>query len=259
MARIRSPLRDKAFEIYKENNGNIKTKDIAKLLNIDSRQISTWKSLDKWDIKLGFKRNKPGGQKGNNNAKGNKGGSGTKGNLNALKHGNYCDASKFLDKGFLAKYIPTATKKIIKGVIDEGVSTLDIMWDNIILLYISIIRAQKIMYVKNQNDLTKELKRSKVKNKNRATEKTNSSESEEEYEYELQFAWDKQERFIKTQSIAMKNLNSMIKDYEELLNKNWNMASEEQRIRIEVLKSKLNNNDSSKQGENIMIVDDIDD
>lgn len=52
MARARSPNRDKAFEIYKEHNGNIKLKDIAEQLQVKDTQIRKWKSQDKWDDKL---------------------------------------------------------------------------------------------------------------------------------------------------------------------------------------------------------------
>ena len=166
--------------------------------------------------------------------------------MNNLKHGEYCDPSKFLDKGFLAKYIPAATKNIIKGVLENGVTHLDMLWDNIVLLYSSIIRSQKIMYVKNQDDITK------VKTK----EAYGENSSTEEWEY--QFAWDKQEKFIKSQSSAMKTLNSMVKDYEELLHKNWDLATEEQKLRIEVLKEKLNKDDTSGINNRVQIVDDID-
>lgn len=52
MARARSPNRDKAFEIYKEHNGNIKLKDIAEQVQVKDTQIRKWKSQDKWDDKL---------------------------------------------------------------------------------------------------------------------------------------------------------------------------------------------------------------
>ena len=59
------------------------------------------------------KGNKGGAPKGNKNAVGNKGGAPI-GNLNNLQHGNYYDPTKHLEKDFLKKYIPTATKNIIK-------------------------------------------------------------------------------------------------------------------------------------------------
>ncbi|EHK2402053.1 terminase small subunit [Clostridium perfringens] len=52
MARARSPNRDKAFEIYKNHDGNIKLIDIAKELKIKDSQIRKWKSQDNWDEKL---------------------------------------------------------------------------------------------------------------------------------------------------------------------------------------------------------------
>ncbi|PVE16832.1 phage portal protein [Clostridium perfringens] len=52
MARVRSPNRDKAFEIYKDHDGDIKLIDIAKELNIKDSQIRKWKSQDNWDEKL---------------------------------------------------------------------------------------------------------------------------------------------------------------------------------------------------------------
>lgn len=237
--------KEEAFKLFKDSGGKITSKEIAEKLDISVNTINSWRAKEKW-------RNKIKGQfePGNKKAVGH---GAPKGNLNRLKHGEYCDPSKFLDKGFLAKYIPAATKSIIKGVLENGVTHLDMLWDNIVLLYSSIIRSQKIMYVKNQNDLTKELKRSKIKTKTRETEKTATTEDEKEFEYELQFAWDKQERFIKSQSSAMKTLNSMVKDYEELLHKNWDLATEEQKLRIEKLKldiSKITGEENTDKNKN---------
>lgn len=240
MGKSRSPNRDKAFKIYRDSDGTILIKDIATTLNEKVSNIYAWKRNDNWDKKL-----KRGAPKGNKNAIGNKGGA-PKGNLNALKHGEYCDSSKFLDKGFLQKYIPAATKNIIKGAVDENISAVDILWCNIMFLYASIVRSQKIMYVKNHDDLTKELKK-------QSWGKTGSEE------YELQFAWDKQERFIKAQASAMNTLNKMINDYEVLIHKNWDLATEEQKTRIEVLKNKISQNDYNSTTEGIQVVDDIDD
>ena len=235
---VRDPLRDEAFKLFRNSKWKMTSKEIAEKLNKSVNTINSWRNKDEWSKKL-----KGGAPRGNSNAKGH---GAPKGNLNNLKHGEYCDPSKFLDKGFLAKYIPAATKNIIKGVLENGVTHLDMLWDNIVLLYSSIIRSQKIMYVKNQDDITK------VKTK----EAYGENSSTEEWEY--QFAWDKQEKFIKSQSSAMKTLNSMVKDYEELLHKNWDLATEEQKLRIEVLKEKLNKDDTSGINNRVQIVDDID-
>ena len=52
MARVRSPARDKAFEIYKENNGNIDLVEIAEILSISPGTVRGWKAKDKWSDKI---------------------------------------------------------------------------------------------------------------------------------------------------------------------------------------------------------------
>lgn len=96
MSRIRSPNRDKAYQIYKEKGGNITNKELAELLNESEKTISSWKNRDKWNAvndkkDCSNKENtakKRGGQKGNQNAKGNNGGAPLS-NENNLKHGIY--------------------------------------------------------------------------------------------------------------------------------------------------------------------------
>ena len=57
-----------------------------------------------------------------------------------------------------------------------------------------------------------------------------------EERWEVQQAWDKQATFLKAQARAQAELRSLIKQYDEMLHKNWDMATEEQRNRIELLK-----------------------
>ncbi|USG65176.1 terminase small subunit [Brevibacillus ruminantium] len=52
MARARDPNRDKAFEIWKQSNGEIKLKDIADQLGISEGTVRGWKNKDKWDEQL---------------------------------------------------------------------------------------------------------------------------------------------------------------------------------------------------------------
>ena len=52
MARARSPARDEAFEIYKNNNGNIDLVEIAKILSLSPGTVRGWKAKDKWDSEL---------------------------------------------------------------------------------------------------------------------------------------------------------------------------------------------------------------
>ena len=47
---------------------------------------------------------------------------------------------------------------------------------------------------------------------------------------------------MKAQARAQSELRSLIKQYDEMLHKNWDMATEEQKARIEVLKQKSKEN-----------------
>lgn len=166
MARVRSPNRDKAFEIYKESSGNIANREIAKILDISEKTISGWKVKDKWNEKINgvlqtekrstpLKRNK-GGQPGNKNA------TGPPGNKNAEKF------------GFFSKHLPKETLDLVKEISEK--SQLDILWEQITIQYAAIIRAQQIMYVENKEEMIKELK------------KHETNEFGEKIEYEFQFA-----------------------------------------------------------------------
>ncbi|HHD2801122.1 TPA: phage terminase small subunit [Clostridium perfringens] len=216
---------DEAFKLFQESNGHITSQKIADKLGVKLSQVKYWRKKFKWKDKLNKNRGAP---LGNKNALGNKGGGAPEGNLNNFKHGNYIDESKFLSKKFLAKYMPKATSKIIDDIEDSGINSLDILWINITTQLAAIIRSQKIMHVKSKNDLTKVLK------------KETCGENSYSKEYELQFAWDKQANFLQAQSKAMKTLEGLINSYEKLLNTNWDLASEEQKTRVEKLKAEVN-------------------
>lgn len=250
MGKARSPNRDKAFEIYKEHDGKITPKEIAELLGEKAVNIYSWKKNDEWNFKL---NGKVGAPKGNKNAIGNKGGA-PKGNLNNLQNGDYYDPTKHLEKSFLKKYLPMATRKIIEGVSESGMNSLEILWANIQLQLAAIFRSQKIMDVKNKNEMIKELKKTKVQSELQKdnTGKKVPVEIYKEEEYEFQFAWDRQATFLNSQSKAMTTLQNMISKYEDLLHKNWDLASEEQKLRVEKLKAEISK--GTKKNEPIEIV-----
>lgn len=52
MPRARDPNRDKAYEIWKQHNGEITNRAIAEQLNVPEKTISAWKSRDKWNAVL---------------------------------------------------------------------------------------------------------------------------------------------------------------------------------------------------------------
>ena len=131
-----------------------------------------------------------------------------KGNQNAKKH------------GFFSKYIPQETLEIM-GMLEEK-KPADLIWDQIMIQYAAIIRAQQIMYVESKNEIIKELK--KVKNGENFSEK----------EWEFQFAWDRHATFLNAQSRAMSELRSLIKQFNELATED-----DERRLKLELLQAQI--------------------
>lgn len=215
MARVRSPNRDKAFEIYKEHAGNIDLVEIAQILNTSPGTVRGWKNKDAWEEKLKgtFRINKERSKKNKGGQPGNKNATGPPGN----KH-----AEKF---GFFSKYLPEETRELIEEI--QTKDEIDILWEQISIQYAAIIRAQRIMYVKDKNEIIKELK------------KEESSEYGQKTEWEFQFAWDRQATFLNAQSRAMSELRSLVKQYDSMVNNNLELVTEEQRLRIEKLKAEV--------------------
>lgn len=98
MPRHRSPLRDKARELWIESGCQIALKEIAGQLGVADSQIRKWKLQDKWEEppkgnvpnrnRKVTKRPKGGAPVGNKNAKGNIGG-GPYGNKHAVTTGEH--------------------------------------------------------------------------------------------------------------------------------------------------------------------------
>ena len=138
-----------------------------------------------------------------------------------------------LQHGFFAKIFPDdeETRTLVGEIM--GKDPLDILWENIIIQYAAIARAQKIMFVRDQNDMTKVLKREK---------RSNGLHSDgREEEYELQYAWDKQASFLKAQSQAMQTLERLIGKYEDLVEKYElkGMVVEAHRLKLDKLRSEI--------------------
>lgn len=244
MARARSPNRDKAFEIYKENEGNITNREIAKILNEDEKVIAVWKSRDKWNKKRNVVQQS--NKSCTTKEKRNKGGQPN--NKNAVGHGAPVKNKNAETHGFFSKYLPEETLDIIQDI--ETKAPLDMLWDQITIQYAAIIRAQKIMHVESKDEMIKELKKTK--------DSWGDKGSSEEKEYEFQFAWDRQATFLNAQSRAMSELRNLIKQYDETLHKNWDLATDEQKARIEKLKIDIENTKGNNTGdEQVVIVDDI--
>ena len=64
-------------------------------------------------------------------------------------------------------------------------------------------------------------------------------------------AWDKQENFLKAQARAQAELRTMIKQYDEMLHNRWDLATDEQKARIDKIRSDIG--DKSKEDKPIQI------
>lgn len=212
MPRQRSPKRDMAFRLWLDSGKTRKLKDIAAELEVSESQVRKWKNQDGWNGNVtnetkGNVTKRRGAQKGNKNAAGH----------GAPQKNN--NAEKF---GFFRKYLPEETVSIMEEMPEDP---LDILWHEVQIAYAAIIRAQQIMYVKDRNDKTIE----------KVEERKGKIVGEK---WDVQQAWDKQGNFLAAQARAMSDLRSSIRQYEELLHKNWGLATEEQKARIEQVKAK---------------------
>lgn len=211
-------MADVKEQIKKDYLSGIPPKKLAEKYDTSLNTIKSWIKRYGWS-KLKKERGAPskaegapsivpgkrrrGGQPGNKNA------TGPPGNKNAEKH------------GFFSRYLPEETLAIIQ---EMPKNPLDVLWDQIQIAYAAIIRAQKIMYVRDQDDKTVE----------KVEDKCGNVVGER---WEVQQAWDKQANFLSAQARAQKTLEGMINRYEDLLHKNWDLATEEQKARIAQIKA----------------------
>ena len=207
MARAPDPRIEQAKAMYLEGE---KLVEIASQLNLPEGTVRRWKCTHKWDNERSDKKSersrkrKRGAQPGNKNSSG-----GPPGNKKAEKF------------GFFSKYLPEETVSIIQ---EMPTDPLDVLWDQIQIAYAAIIRAQQIMYVRDRDDKTIEKIEHKVGNV--IGER-----------WEVQHVWDKQGKFLQAQARAQSELRSLIKQYDELLHKRWDLASDEQKARIAQIKA----------------------
>lgn len=213
----------------------MKLVEIAKQLGLPEGTVRRWKSTHKWDSERSDKDNersdrKKGGQPGNKNASGH---GAPKKNSNAEKH------------GLFRKYLPEEAFSIIQ---EMPTDPLEIVWHEIQIAYTAIIRAQQIMYVRDQEDKTIE----KIGRKD--------GENIIEERWEVQQAWDKQANFLKSQAKAQGELRSLIKQYNELLHDNWKIATEEQKARVKKLEAETerirNSGSAGGEDDGIEIIND---
>lgn len=110
-----------------------------------------------------------------------------KGNRNAMKW------------GFFSKHIEPEQLAIMQEF--DTYDPADILWQNILIAYSTIIRAQKLMFVRDQKDVVQNMV------------KQRSSDSGIEEQYEFQYPWDRHANFMQAQARAQSELRSLIKDF----------------------------------------------
>ncbi|WP_345805580.1 phage terminase small subunit [Bacillus subtilis] len=206
-------MAEKHIQAYKDYVKGMKYKDLAEKYGVSVNTIKSWKQRHGWERKKGAPieksvHTKKGGQPGNKNAVGNNGGAPQK-NQNAVTH------------GFFSKFLPEETLEIMEEIQER--SPADMIWDQIQIQYAAIIRAQRIMFVSDKEEMIKELK----KKRSLISE---VSEIEEE-EYEFQFAWDRHATFLNAQSRAMGELRSLIKQFDQLAHE-----ADERRLKLEQMR-----------------------
>ncbi|HHQ5481019.1 TPA: phage terminase small subunit [Clostridioides difficile] len=207
-------MQDVKEKVKQDYLKGMKQKEISSKYDISLNTLKSWIKRYNWasEKKKGAPINKRGAPFSNKNSVGH---GAPKENKNAEKF------------GFFSKYLPEETRELIQEISIKD--KFDILWEQITIQYAAIIRAQKIMYVKGKEEMVKELK------------KYESTENGEKIEYEFQFAWDRQASFLNAQSRAMSELRSLIKPYDEMIHKDWNLATEEQKTRVEKLKCEVDN------------------
>ncbi|MCM3250342.1 phage terminase small subunit, partial [Bacillus amyloliquefaciens] len=178
---------------------------------------------------------KIGGQPGNKNALGNSGGAAPARNQNAVSH------------GFFSKYLPEETLSIMEEIQER--SPADMIWDQIQIQYAAILRAQKIMFVSDKEEMIKELK----KKRSLISE---VSEIEEE-EYEFQFAWDRHATFLNAQSRAMGELRSLIKQFDQLAHEQDERRLKLEQMRLNIEKTRNEVEKDAPKDSGVTIIDDI--
>ncbi|WP_270510443.1 phage terminase small subunit [Megamonas funiformis] len=189
----------KKVQILYEKGSTFKA--ILEQYKIPAKTVRQWASKYKWEREKGSKKTTETKRKVSSVC------IGKLQNTNAVKH------------GLFSKYLPAETLELVGSI--EAMSPLDILWENICLKYAAIIRSQKIMYVKDDKDVTKRI----------------TMDGAEATVYQYKEAYEKQASFLIAQSRAMGTLMSLIKQYEEMCNSE--LATEEQKLRIEKLKTEI--------------------
>lgn len=188
----------KKYELAREDyEKGLKYREIAEKYGVSISTVKSWKSRYWSQEKVATKDATIPNNKGAPDR-----------NKNAVKH------------GLFANWLPSEILEIMNEVATSKPE--DIIWNNIMIQYTAIIRAQKIMYVSGSEDLSKEIS------------KWSSSDSSSSEEYAIQYAWDKQANFLNAQSRAMSTLSNLIKQFVAIADE-----KDDRRKRLELMSAQI--------------------
>lgn len=198
-------------------------KDLAEKHNVKYSTLRSRKNREEWQRGVATndatddatKKDGRGAPKGNQNAKGNPG------NKNASPPPNNKNA---VSHGLFANWMPEETLEIIRELSQK--SPADMIWENILIQYTAIIRAQKIMYVMDSYDDVNNITAIRL-DPILQDDEGNPVRIEEKREWHM--AYQKQESFMNAQSRAIGTLSNLIKQYVA-------MADEDDARRLELEK-----------------------
>ncbi|PGN17236.1 hypothetical protein CN971_31965 [Bacillus thuringiensis] len=218
----------------------MKYKELAEKYEVSINTIKSWRKRHGWNRKRVHQKDekgcvqtkKTGAPIGNKNAVGNSGNKNPKwGNKNAVGHGAPKGNHNAMTHGFFRKHFPEDVADLAAEIMEKH--PIDMLWENITIQYTAIIRAQRLMFVRYQEDTTKELRKNKV------------TEGGFEEEWEIQFAWDKHATFLNAQSRAMSTLSSLIRDFDKLDN-----IDDERRAKLSLMNAQIDKIRNELKGEN---------
>lgn len=213
-------------EIQKEwESSEISFKELAEKYGLKASTIRSRKNREKWQHNEATKKSSVATKNSKSVATGKKKASS---NGQRKRSGNPSPTPKFpkrnsaaVTHGLFAKFMPSETLEIMGSILERHPA--DLIWDQIQIQYAAIIRSQKIMFVKDQDDMTKEVKKTE-------TYSDDNADSEKQ-EWEIQFAWDKQATYLTAQSRAMSELRSLIKQFCEMAH-----DDDERRLKLEQMR-----------------------
>lgn len=227
MPRARDPNRDKAFEIFKEHNGDITNRKIAEMLDCPEKTISAWKSRDKWNVVLqtnecSTTNNKQSliadeqkHEKKKAPYRSNPKNQFTKRNEASVKH------------GFYRKWLPQDMLEIIEDT--KGMTLADRLWFQIETKFASLIQLHKIMFVENKHDTLRE------------EDMMSDGEDGSTTRYKVVYAFEQYAEYVKTEARLTSEWRNVVKQFLELSDEydERRMKLEQMQLNIDKTKTEI--------------------